>query len=92
MEALALGALKAFLATLYPDDGTPVKGVALKLSEHCLEELKEADKSQAGLAVKILGAAIESSGRCWLAEQNGADMVYQTDWQISLCRRACRLS
>lgn len=62
MESLALGALKVFLSTLYPEDGGAVKGVATKLSEHCLEELKEADKSQAGLAVKILGAAIESSG------------------------------
>jgi DNA repair/transcription protein MET18/MMS19 len=63
MEALSLRALKDFLATLYPDeDKTPIKGVATKLCQHCLGELKEADKSQAAVAVKILGVALSSSG------------------------------
>ena len=77
LEALALKAMRAFLATLYPDivkeeegdtemngvepDAAQFSGIAERMCRSCLDELAEPDKTNASAASKILGIAVSSS-------------------------------
>jgi DNA repair/transcription protein MET18/MMS19 len=74
LEELAVKAMRVFLQTLYPEpvasadgdvampDATPkLKGVVDELINNCTEEMKEADKSNAKSATKILGAAVSAT-------------------------------
>lgn len=68
-EECALKSLKVLLATLFPDDGESLSlpqdkaiGIFNKVRDSCLLELKEADKSNAAPAAKILCQAISASG------------------------------
>lgn len=68
MEEHALKALKALLETLYPDgteeavSNDATKSVARRLSDACLLELKDCNKSNAKPASRILARAISASG------------------------------
>jgi hypothetical protein len=67
---MALRALKALLQTVYAEAESQedisqdkASRLAQKLCDTCLLELKEADKSNATPATKILSAAVSASGR-----------------------------
>lgn len=69
VEEMALSALRALLQTVYAEVDSPeeikqdnASKLARKLCDTCLLELKEADKSNATPATKILAAALSASG------------------------------
>ena len=75
LEDLAVEAMRIFLQTLFPDRAEQngdiimtevhvnAKGVMQELVHNCSEEMKEADKSNANSAAKILGAAVSASSK-----------------------------
>lgn len=75
MEEHALKALKALLETLYPDGAEEAvsndasKSVARRLSDACLLELKDSNKSNAKPASRILARAISASGASKLGQR-----------------------
>jgi DNA repair/transcription protein MET18/MMS19 len=82
VEEMALHALKALLQTVYAEAESQedisqdkASKLAQKLCDTCLLELKEADKSNATPATKILSAAVSASGQCTISPSRSANRL-----------------